>query len=68
MSGYTYARRGKARREGGAGRKITGVTHRRFMPNLQPARVLCDGHVKRIRVCTKCLKKGRVTRAHARIP
>jgi large subunit ribosomal protein L28 len=38
-------------------------TKRRWIPNLQTARV-ADGNVtKRIRVCTKCLKAGKVARA-----
>ena len=36
---------------------------RRFMPNLQRVRVLEDGRAIRVRVCTRCLKAGKVRKA-----
>jgi large subunit ribosomal protein L28 len=36
---------------------------RRFMPNLQRVRILQDGHAVRVRVCTRCLKAGKVVKA-----
>ena len=38
-------------------------TNRRWYPNLQPVRVLVDGHPRRIRACTQCIKSGRVIKA-----
>lgn len=39
-------------------------TKRRFLPNLQSVHALVNGAQKKIRVCTKCLKKpGRIVRA-----
>ncbi len=38
-------------------------TKRRWMPNLQRVRVLDDGVVKRVRVCSRCIKSGRVVKA-----
>ena len=38
-------------------------TKRRWIPNLQTARVANGNVTKRIRVCTKCLKAGKVARA-----
>lgn len=35
-------------------------TKRRFYPNLQRVRALIDGTVRRIRVCTRCIKAGKV--------
>jgi large subunit ribosomal protein L28 len=32
-------------------------------PNLQRVRALVDGVVHRLRVCTRCLRSGRVTKA-----
>jgi len=49
-------RRGKARAKGGVGRKITGITKTRQLPNLQPVRIHRQGAVVRLRVCMKCLK------------
>ncbi len=36
---------------------------RRFMPNLQRIRVLEDGRAVRVRVCTRCLKAGKIRKA-----
>jgi large subunit ribosomal protein L28 len=38
-------------------------TPRRWYPNLQTVRVEQDGGIKRVRVCTQCLKSNRVTKA-----
>ena len=38
-------------------------TKRRFMPNLQRVRIMLDGTPRRVRVCTRCLRSGRVTKA-----
>jgi large subunit ribosomal protein L28 len=35
---------------------------RRWMPNLQTVRVTVDGAPKRVRVCTRCIKSGRVVK------
>jgi large subunit ribosomal protein L28 len=62
--GNHYARRGLARAKGGAGRKVTGKSPRRFTPNIQRIRAVTKtGGVKRMRVCTECIKRGRVAKA-----
>ncbi len=38
-------------------------TKRRWLPNLQQVRALQRGKPVRLRVCAKCLKAGKVTRA-----
>ena len=38
-------------------------TKRRWLPNLQRVRVQLNGIVKKIRVCTTCLKSGKVFKA-----
>ena len=38
-------------------------TRRRFEPNLQSVRALVNGVVRRMRVCTRCLKAGKITKA-----
>ena len=38
-------------------------TRRRWEPNLQRVRAKVDGTVKRIRVCTQCIKSDRVVKA-----
>ncbi len=39
------------------------VTNRRWNPNLQRVHAIVDGKRKRIRVCTECLKSGKVQKA-----
>ena len=39
------------------------VSPRRFEPNLQRVRALVGGGTQRIRVCTRCLRSGKVTKA-----
>ncbi len=64
LNGSSIARRGKAKKEGGVGKKITGVTKRRFYPNLQRVKArFPNGSVRRIRVCTGCLSAGKVLKA-----
>jgi large subunit ribosomal protein L28 len=38
-------------------------TKKRSLPNLQRVRAMVDGSHRRIRVCTRCLKAGKVTKA-----
>ena len=38
-------------------------TKRRFNPNLQKVRATYEGSTKRISVCTKCIKSGKVIKA-----
>lgn len=38
-------------------------TNRRWYPNLQSVRTVVDGRIRRRRVCTQCIKSGRVTKA-----
>ena len=59
-AGRSIKRRGLAKKKGGVGRKITGITKRVFLPNLQKVRATINGTVKRIYVCSKCLKAGKV--------
>lgn len=37
-------------------------THRRWLPNLQRVRAIVAGQVQRLRVCTQCLRSGKVTK------
>ena len=64
--GNRVARRGRAKYLGGVGRKITGISKRQFRPNLQRVRAVQNGTVRRIRVCTHCLRSGKVTKPPAR--
>ncbi len=61
--GNAISRRGIAKRKGGFGRKTSGISKRRFKPNLQTVHANINGQVKRMRICTRCLKAGAVARA-----
>ncbi|MCY4661815.1 MAG: 50S ribosomal protein L28 [Acidobacteria bacterium] len=39
------------------------VTSRRFQANIQRVRAVVNGGVKRIRVCTRCIRSNRITKA-----
>jgi large subunit ribosomal protein L28 len=39
------------------------VTRRRWSVNLQAVKALVNGSAKRIRVCTSCIKTGKITKA-----
>lgn len=65
--GRSIARRGLAKKTGGIGKKTTGITRRRFIPNLQRVKVrFPNGTVRRIRVCASCIQAGLVTKAPVR--
>ncbi len=38
-------------------------TNRRFNPNLQAVRAQIGGRAQRIRICTRCLKAGKIVKA-----
>ena len=62
--GNSVETRGKAKYLGGVGTKITGITRRQFRPNLQRVRMTTpNGGTKSARVCTQCIRSGRVRKA-----
>lgn len=63
VAGRTIVRRGLAKAKGGVGQKITGITPRRFLPNLKTVRAIVDGVPMRISVCVKCLKAGKIVKS-----
>ena len=65
-AGYQVTRRGLAKKKGGVGKKITGRSKRKFRPNLQTVRALVEGTPKRVKICAKCIKKGRLVKPPAR--
>lgn len=64
--GRSIARRGKAKYLGGVGRKVTGITNRKFKPNVQSVRAMVDGKVTRVRASTKAIKMGMVVKPKKR--
>lgn len=68
VRGNQLAQRGKAKYLGGNGRKTTGISRRVFRPNLQRVHVQEGQTVVTRRVCTKCLRSGKVVKAVVRKP
>ena len=67
VKGSHIWRSGKAKKKGGIGTHVTAITKRRFLPNLQRVKVvLPSGEVRYMRVSTRALKKGLVTKAPRR--
>ncbi|MCM8814252.1 MAG: 50S ribosomal protein L28 [Candidatus Omnitrophica bacterium] len=62
-AGRSIIRRGMAKKKGGVGRKTTGITARRFLPNLQSVKIVLDGTRTTARVCTACIRSGNITKA-----
>jgi len=65
-SGRQIARKGKAKYLGGVGRKTTGITKRRFKPNIQRVRAIIDGKVCRIKVSAKAIRMGLLEKPRVR--
>ena len=61
--GNSITTRGKAKYLGGVGTKVTGITRRAFLPNLQSVRVTtANGTHKTLRVCAQCIRCGAVVK------
>ena len=61
--GGTITRKGLAKKKGGIGLHVVKNNKRTFKPNLQVAKANVDGQVKRIKVCTSCIRSGKVQKA-----
>ena len=61
--GNKLDRRGLPKAKGGVGLKLTGKSRRKFRPNLQKMRVRINGGVKRMLVCSACLRSDKVEKA-----
>jgi large subunit ribosomal protein L28 len=44
------------------GCNVSHAHNRRFRPNLQDVRAVVNGTHRRVRVCTRCLRSGRVVK------
>jgi large subunit ribosomal protein L28 len=48
------------------GRRVShahNVRPRRFEPNLQTVRAVVNGGIKRLKVCTRCIRSQKITKA-----
>lgn len=62
--GNSVETRGKAKYLGGVGTKKTGITRRQFRPNLKRVHAaLPGGGARTMKVCTQCIRSGRVRKA-----
>jgi len=62
-TGKVIVRHGLEKRKGGIGLHTTGISTRRFLPNLHRVRCMENGTPVRQRVCAACIKAGKVTKA-----
>jgi large subunit ribosomal protein L28 len=58
--GHKVTHRGKAKYLGGVGTKITGISSRKFKPNIQKVRAVIDGQIVRVKVSAKAIRNGHV--------
>ena len=69
VMGNSVTHRGKAKYLGGVGTKVTGISRRKFSPNLQNVHVSTpNGTRKTMRVCTQCLRSGAVVKTIRQAP
>ena len=61
--GNRIIRHGLSKKSGGIGLHTTGITRRRFLPNLQRVAIKVNGGTRTARVCTSCIKAGKITKA-----
>ena len=62
--GNSVELRGKAKYLGGVGTKVTGISRRKFKPNLQSVKVTTpNGTNKTMRVCVACIRSGAIKKA-----
>ena len=64
--GNQITHRGKAKYLGGVGTKITGITARKFKPNIQKVRAVINGQIVRVKVSAKAIKMGLVVKPKRR--
>jgi large subunit ribosomal protein L28 len=61
-AGRSIAHRGKAKYLGGVGIKTTGITKRKFKPNIQTVRAVIEGKVCRVKVSTRAIRDGLIVK------
>ena len=63
-AGRTIIRKGSPKYKGGIGLHTTGISKRRFVPNLHSVRVSDGkGNMSRKLVCARCIQTGKVQKA-----
>ena len=60
VAGQVVPRKGKPKKEGGVGQHIGVTKKREFRPNLVTIKTIINGTPKTIKVCTRCLRSGKI--------
>jgi large subunit ribosomal protein L28 len=60
--GNQITHRGKAKYLGGVGTKVTGITARKFKPNIQKVRAVINGRIVRLKVSAKAIRNGMIVK------
>lgn len=62
-TGNRIIRHGLPKKSGGIGLHTTGITRRRFQPNIQRVKIKVKGTTKTVSVCASCIKAGKIVKA-----
>ena len=63
-AGKTIVRKGSPKNKGGIGLHTTGISKRRFLPNLHTVRTTDGkGNTTHMCVCARCIKSGKIVKA-----
>ncbi len=60
VAGNSVPRKGLPKKKGGAGQHIGVKSKRTFKPNIVKVQATVAGSTKSVKVCTRCLKAGKV--------
>ncbi|MBU8901335.1 MAG: 50S ribosomal protein L28 [Victivallales bacterium] len=61
--GGSIVRKGLAKKDGGIGLHVVKNNKRTFKANIQKVRVVEDGTVKTVKMCTACIRTGNYKKA-----
>ncbi|HTO70668.1 MAG TPA: 50S ribosomal protein L28 [Myxococcota bacterium] len=59
---YSCALCGKKPSSGNTVSHANNKSRRRFLPNLKSVRAKVSGRVRKLRVCTQCIRSGKITK------
>jgi large subunit ribosomal protein L28 len=61
--GGSIVRKGLAKKAGGIGMHVDKNNKRTFEPNIQSVKIKVDGGVKKVKMCTACIRTGNFEKA-----
>jgi len=62
VAGHNVPRKGLPKKKGGAGQHIGVKSKRVFKPNIVKVKTMIKGTTKTVKVCTRCLRSGKVVK------